>query len=252
MHGGKAILLFVGAALVVVTGVFLFVPALRPGVVQGWYNKSRGFTPAKSPNDALDKFEQAIEKRDYQAASLYVSGDYKEWFDKGIKDAEPIAKEIDNLRAAMKNNSVQSDKGQFVLFLLDPFPANFKFEVKESSDTATATIHWTEELTNYPGQNFQTINGWQVDNRILNSLLPRVAALGAIVVSLKKESDGFWRIQFSVQIGERKVANTVDYLRKNGGNFKNALQSVKNDVKNNPTTKENFENALKVGLEQSK
>ena len=55
--------------------------------MQGWVNKARGFTPAKSPNDALDKFKQAIEKRDYQAASLYLSGDYKEWFDKGRSDA---------------------------------------------------------------------------------------------------------------------------------------------------------------------
>lgn len=252
MTAGKAILTIVALAVIVLGGVFLFVPSLRPGFVQGWIHRAKGYTPATSPNDALDKFKQAIDKRDYRAASLYISGDYKEWFDKGRVEAESLANEIDNLRSALNAHKVSSDRGQFVLFLLDPFPRNFRFTVQESSGGTIAHLDWKEELTRYPGQSFQSLQGWQLDARIMNSLLARVAALGPIQVSLKKESDGFWRIQFPVQIGERRLADTVAFVRKNGGNFKNALQGVKNDVKNNPTTKENFESALKVALEQSK
>jgi hypothetical protein len=249
MHGGKALLIVLVVAVLGTAGVFLFVPGLRPGFVQTWFNKARGFTPAKSPNDALDKFKLALEKRDYQAASLYVSGDYKEWFDKGRSDAEAITTEIDNLRAAMKSNGVKSDKGDLALFMLEPFPATFKYDVKESADSATATLNWNEEISRFAGQNLQ---GWTVDNRAWNSLLPRITTFGPIQVTLKKESDGAWRIQIPVQIGNRQVKDTVDYLRKNGSNYKNALQSVKNEVKNNPTTKENFESALKTKLEESK
>ena len=74
----------------------------------------------------------------------------------------------------MKSNGIKSDKGQFVLFLLDPFPGNFKFEVKGGSEeSATATINWADELTNYAGQSFAGVQSWQVDAKILNSLLPR-------------------------------------------------------------------------------
>jgi hypothetical protein len=69
-----------------------------------------------------------------------------------------------------------------------------------------------------------------------NSLLPRIVTLGAIEVAVKKEKDG-WKIYFPMYSGERRIIDTVTALRKNGSNFKNALQGVKDDVKNNPTTK---------------
>jgi len=73
------------------------------------------------PRTPWTKFKLAIEKRDYQAAGLYVSSDYKEFLDKGRKEAEEIAKAIDDLRHAMKSNGVKSAKGDYVLFLIDPF-----------------------------------------------------------------------------------------------------------------------------------
>jgi hypothetical protein len=82
--------------------------------------------------------------------------------------------------------------------------------------------------------------------------LPRVALARVLPVSLKQESDGAWRIVFPVQIADRHLRDTAEYLRKNGSNFRNALVSLKTDVKNNPTTKENFEGSLKTNLEQSK
>src|SRR5262245_17282252 len=84
---------------------------VRAGPVNGWIRSAKGFGPAKSADDALDKFRQAIEKRDYDAASQYLSGDYREWFEKGRDDAEALAIEIDNLKSAMKKHGVRSDKG---------------------------------------------------------------------------------------------------------------------------------------------
>jgi hypothetical protein len=259
MHGGKALLLILVVGLLVATGVFIFVPGVRPGFVQDWFNKAQGYTAAKSAEDALDKFKQAIEKRDYQAASLYLGGEFKEFFDKGRKDAEEIAKAIDDLRHAMKNHGVKSDKGDFVLFMIDPFPAGFKYKPESKGDTTTAVIDWSEDVkTRYKdGIVAWGADRWQVDNRIINSLLPAaVLAAPAMTVAVKKESDGAYRIHFPVSSGsginERHVRDTVEYLRKNGSNFKNALTGLKNDVKNNPTTKENFERDLRSKLEESK
>jgi hypothetical protein len=251
---GVVILLVVSA---IYLGVAWNVRSVRAGPVKGWIRSAKGFGPAKSPEDALDKFRQAIEKRDYDAAGQYLSGDYKEWFDKGADDAESLANEIDNLKAAMKKHGVKSDKGSFVLFALDPFPGGFKYDVsKGSGDSVVATINWKDELATHQGQ---AILNWQVDNRTWNCLLPFALDPRYSVplqVTVKKESDGHWRIQIPVSSGTslsaRHLRDTVDQLRKNGSNVKNALQGLKNDVKNEPQTKENFESSLKTKLEQSK
>ena len=48
------------------------------------------------------------------------------------------------------------------------------------------------------------------------------------------------------------LRDTVEFLRKNGSNYRNALSNLKNDVKNDAPTKENFENSLKKYLQESK
>jgi hypothetical protein len=258
MRASKALLyglVLLAFTLAAYFGVAWHVRGVRAGPVNGWIRSAKGFGPAKSADDALDKFRQAIEKRDYDAASQYLSGDYKEWFDKGRDDAEALANEIDNLKSAMKKYGVKSDKGYFVLFLLEPFPAGFKYNVnKAPGDSAVATLSWADEIATHQGQYLQ---GWQVDNRMWNSLLPYVVdARVPLQVTVKKESDGHWRIQIPTASGStlnyRHVRDTVDQLRKNGSNFKNALQGLKNDVKNEPQTKENFESSLKTKLEQSR
>ena len=45
---------------------------------------------------------------------------------------------------------------------------------------------------------------------------------------------------------------SVDYLADNGSNYANAVDRVKEDLKNDATTKESLEHALKQGLEESK
>ena len=56
MHAGKAIALFAVIVLILAAGLFSFVPSSRPAVVKGWFRKAAGFSPAKTPSEALDKF----------------------------------------------------------------------------------------------------------------------------------------------------------------------------------------------------
>jgi hypothetical protein len=254
MHGAKVLLVVVFVGLLAAAGTFTFVPSTRPNFVKKWFRTASGFTPAKTPEDALDKFKRALEKRDFETASLYCSGDYKEWIEKGKDDAKMLATAIDDLRHAMKMNGVKSDLAEYVLLFLEPFPANFKVTgVKKSSseDKAVARLDWREELSSHEG-GFNAGATWKVDNRIWNSLLPRVITNDPIDVALVQEKDGTWTIQIPVQSGERHLRHTVEYLRKNGSNFKNALNELKSDVKNSAPTKENFESSLRVKLEESK
>jgi hypothetical protein len=260
MQGGKALLLILVVGLLVAGGLFYFIPGLRPAFVQEWFHKAKGFTKATSAEDALDKFKQAIEKRDYKAASLYLGGDYKEFFDKGIQDAQELGSAIDDLRHAMKTNGVKTDKGDAVLFLLDPFPAGFKYKPASKGDKTTAELDWTEELHRYK-EGAAVLAGadrWHVNNLILNSLMPfSLSVASGMTVTVQKDKDGAYRIYIPVTTGtgsvtERHMRDNIEYLRKNGSNFKNALTGLKNDVKNNPVTKENFEKDLRVKLEESK
>ena len=67
----------IGLALVA-TVVFYFFPKTRPALVKKWFRTAEGFTAAKTPNEALDKFRDAIKKRDYETAATYCGGDYAE------------------------------------------------------------------------------------------------------------------------------------------------------------------------------
>jgi hypothetical protein len=237
-------------------GTCWFVRAARVGPVKGWIRNAKGFGPAKSPDDALDKFKLAVEKRDYDAAAQYVGGDYREWFEKGADDAEALADEIANLEAAMRKHGVKSARGDFVLYLLQPFPTGYKYKVgKSEADAVTATLHWDDVIAPHVknGQTLDGLQGWRVDRHAYHSLLPDVVLdARPLQVTVKKETGGHWRIYFPTQGGtDRHVRDTVDYLRKNGTNYRNALKGLKNDVKNEPQTKENFENALRTKLEQS-
>src|SRR5262249_47586670 len=134
MHAGKALLIVLVVGLVVASGVFWFFPDTRPGFVDTWILKLQGFSPATSPEDALDKFKLAIEKRNYRAAKLYVTADYKEWLDKSGKDAGDLGKAIDDLKYAMNKHGVKSDKAYFILFALDPLPAGLKIKDVKTKD----------------------------------------------------------------------------------------------------------------------
>jgi hypothetical protein len=254
MHGGKALLIILVVGLLVAAGVVAFVPSVRPGFVQEWINKGKGYTKASSAEDALDKFKKAVEARDYQAASLYLGGDYKEFFDRGRKDAEPLATAIDDLRYATKKHGVKSPKADFVLFMIDPIPGGFKYKPSGSGDEVTAVLDWTEALYDHKeGIANWRAGEWNLKRHIENSLLPHSLALKSIVaVKVKKESDGGWRIHLADTAGIDRLRESVEYLRKNGSNITNALVELKNDVKNSAPTKENFEVSLKNKLEESK
>lgn len=258
MRATKALLIGAGLLLVafgVYMGLAWVFRGVRVGPVKQWMRSAKGFGPAKSAEDALDKFKQAIEKRDYDAAAQYLGGEYREFFEKSIDDGESLANEIDNLNTATKKHGVKSGKGDVVLYLLDPFPGGFKYTTaKGEGDAVTATLRWDEAIKEATsrGNGLDSVRDWKIDGKMLHSLLPWVTDHRVpLVVTVKKETDGTWRIYVPVGNSARHVRDTVEYLRKNGSNYKNALQGLKNDVKNEPQTKENFESALRSKLEQS-
>lgn len=247
MHAGKAILMIGFGGLLLATGIFAFFPATRPGIVKGWLHQARGFKQANTPEDALDKFKQALEKRDYEAAKLYVTGDYFEWLDKGGPDAAELVAAVDEMRAVMKSTGVKSDKVDFALFKLDPFPPYKVGAVKKSDKKAVATVHWDEDVLRFA--NAPSLQDWRINALLLHSLMP-TAILRRLDVTVRDTGAG-WKIEWPVQIGDRHMRMTVEALRKNATNYRNAIRDVKQSIKNNPAVKEDFEREFKSTLEKA-
>jgi hypothetical protein len=240
------------AAILVLLGI-AYIALFKRDAVMSLFNQgalaAQGFTPAKTPSEALDSFRKAIKERNYAAAEMYLGGDYSEQFHKGAKNGQNLGIAIDNLFNAMEKTGTKSDKVKLVLRLLDPFPATLKVLKVEPNGDKSAYAILTEE-SGSPLDIRGTFQDWTIDPRMFRSLFRSVPPDGR--VELRKEGDsanGQWKIFLPVT---PELRSCVDYLAENGSNYVNAINRVKEDLKNDATTKESLENALKKALEESK
>jgi hypothetical protein len=216
--------LFTVAAMVVVA-LAAYLGLFQREALWGLWTRSKlaaeGYGPARTPSEAMDKFLKAIKDRNYEAAESYLGGDYAEQFHKGAKQGQPLGVAIDNLNAALEKTGVKSDRVKVILKLMDPFPTGLKVvDVKQDGDKAHATI--TEE----PGVLLRPdgrVENWDLPPALCQALFRGVLGSG-----------------------------TIDYLNDNGSNYVNALERVKEDVKNDATTKADLERALRTALSDSK
>ncbi len=194
MPAYKALFMLIIVGAIVALGVFTFIPSLRPAFVEAWFQKASGFTPAQSPDEALDKFRNAMKARDFEAAKLYCTGDYLEQIKIAAEPARELAKALDAFSYTFKETKkLKSDKVEYALRLLDPFPPVFEVrDVKKDGNKATALIEFKYANTVNPGY----MANWGYDQRINNALVP---AWPLISVGLKKEGTGkdeAWKIEF--------------------------------------------------------
>jgi hypothetical protein len=132
-----------------------FIVLLLAGVVGGgyWYFGSLdgflqwkgGFRPATTPEQAMEKFRDAIQQRKYSWAATYCTKDFAEVLVKADGPAARLGEVIDKIRAYMENIDRKTDQTVLLLQNLDPFPANFKVQgaVKQVNDReAVGVFAW--------------------------------------------------------------------------------------------------------------
>jgi hypothetical protein len=248
MHAGKALLLVLFGAAVVAAGVFTFVPSSRPPMVKKWFRHATGFAPAKTPTEAVDRFRDAIRKRDYETAAEFCDKDYREQMLKAAKQAKKLGDAIDSLLYNMDKNGVVNPKTKFTLRLLEPFPKTFKvLDIKEKDKVAVATIQDDDPLPKLDSP--LPSDFYEKHRHMIWSLLPVEADLNLPVLELVKDDTGHWKIKLPVMT---RLRVSVDHLKDNATNYANAILQVRDEVKNNPVTKEQVQRELETRLNQSK
>ena len=145
--------------LLVVVGLVGFVVLTFGGwLAVGWFNKdtfdegvaaAKGYTAAKTPQDAMDKFRMAIQNRDYKYAAKYTTKNYGDMLKRAHTNAENVGTDIDKIRAYAKEKAILSDKLHLIMNMLDPFPKNFKVgpTPKEGPDKKTYGVFIWEPLS---------------------------------------------------------------------------------------------------------
>ncbi len=192
----------VGAAAILLLLGIAFLALFKRDAIMSLFNQgalaAQGFTPAKTPSEALDSFRKAIKDRNFTAAEMYLTGDYAEQFHKGAKNGQNLGVAIDNLMSTMQTTGTKSDKVKLVLQLLDPFPSTLKVLKVEPAGDNRAYAVLTEE-SGSPLEIQGTFQGWTVDPRMFRSLFRSVPPDGR--VELRKEGDGAngqWKILLPV------------------------------------------------------
>jgi hypothetical protein len=249
MHGVKVLIWVAILGTIGMFGLFVFAPDTRPPIVKKWFRQAMGFGPAKTPTEALDKFREAIKKRDYETASEYTDKDYREQMLKVAKGAKKLGDAIDSLVYNMEKNGVVNKKTEHILYLLEPFPKTFKvLDVKESSGGDSAVAKITDDSAQFTAETRPDAQFIQRNAKMIKSLVPLVDLFQNYdTIELFKEA-GFWKIKFPVT---PRLRITVEALKDDATNYANAILQVRDEVKNNPVTKEQVQRALEERIGQS-
>jgi hypothetical protein len=275
MPATKALLWFVllgtGAAVI----FFLVFPKYQPAFLKSKIAELKGYTPAQTPNEAMEKFRDCIRARDYESAARYCAGQYADYIKMGAEPAARLVYEVDALGDAVNTVGINSPDSKHVLDRMQPFPKDFKFNIKQpvsdpeyrdlskiwpdafpsdSIKTLSDKVAWGQisfELLQ-PGEaktgrmNFQSFEG-----KIFMTLVPDPSHWNG-VVGLKKEGNEkgeSWKIYFPMTTDIREK---VDYLKANAGNYAQALKNVKYAIKHDAASKNEFEGELSKQLLDAK
>ena len=194
--------------LLVLVGIVGFLVLTFGGwMAVGWFRKetfdqgiaaAKGFTPAKTPTEAMDKFKDAIHARDYKSASYYCTKSYAEILKKSHDNASEQGNTIDKIQNWGKNQGLMTDKLRVTLYAFDPFPKNFKSgpAPKQDGDSkATGVYLWEPAYTLDNPAAPVLLDTKQYDARMFQNIL--CLKMFAIPIKLVKEGED-WKLDIPV------------------------------------------------------
>jgi hypothetical protein len=171
-------------------------------VYRGWvfgrvdrFNQwNAGFAPAQTPNEAMEKFREAIQQRRYSWAASYCMPEYAECLIKCEGPAAQLGAVIDSIRTYMDNKQLGTDQSKALLLALDPFPGAFKINgaVKTINDKdAVGQFVW-DPLPYNSSYSLDTLRG-QVDEKMFRTNLVATGLFSPGGVHVVKDGDA-WKL----------------------------------------------------------
>jgi hypothetical protein len=121
--------------------------------------------PAKTPTEAVDKFKEAMKKRDYKSASKYCTKSFAEQMAKSADAAEKLGNAIDNLSHRMKQDGVMTNEMEYVLYANDPFPAE-RINITVGNEQGNEATAWFKLD---PPKVERTTQTWQIDKNFIQA-----------------------------------------------------------------------------------
>ncbi|MBI1917225.1 MAG: hypothetical protein HYS12_21175 [Planctomycetes bacterium] len=221
--------LFFQLVLIVIIGTVGYLALFQRDAVISLFQKAKstlkGYKEAKTPDEAMDYFNKAMESRDYNEAANYLDGEYAVQFRKVADKAEQLAKAIDDFRHAMEQHGIRSDKANAMLADREPFPKRLRVVdtiQKKGDDAAVAPV--------------AVETGSQL------------RAVGTAAIPLKREAEQ-WKIVLALTPAVRLIFDDID---RNGQDYVNAINVVKNRMKTDATTKDNVAKDLEEELRKAR
>jgi hypothetical protein len=274
MQATKALFWVVVLAAGVACIVFVALPQYRPAFVKAWLRQASGFTPAKTASEAVEKFREAIRKRDYETAALYTGGEYKQYLEMGAEKGTKLGNAIDDLVSNVDTVGINSPDSKFVLFNLEPFPKDFEFNLTPSISARDYDVLSKAFPNEFPAGQMKSLGDKVAvgvikltpvglgeakpgrmnlnpgDPKITMAFVPLGPAWDGIV-GLKEEGNDKetgWKIFVPLL----DVRQKVDYLKQNGGNYVRGLENVKYAIKHDAAAKSDFERELVKQITEAK
>jgi hypothetical protein len=225
-----------------------------------YYKKGRqaalGFTPAKSPQEAVNKFRDAMKAREYEAAALYCTADYADELHRVAGAGTALGTAIDALEQQMDTSGVLgSDRGRVVLMLLEPFPRETRVVdlQEQGDDSAELTIQEDFGALRPPDPGSER---WYVNLPSFHALAGGPDGLLAsglpMKVDIVREEEGddeAWKLSIPVGSDDRKH---VDELINSYRSHIAALDRVREDMRISGASQFNVEFRLRRELGSAK
>lgn len=241
-----------GAMLLAALGIGGYLVLFKRDKLKELAEDVQGYSAAKTPKEAADKFREAIKNRNFKAAAKYCTDRYATELKKGADAAGELAQALDDLTSRMVQSGVMTDELKIILYLYDPFWKDITITIAKETDTeAEATL--VIDGLKFEGQG-RAYESWNLASK--NTVM-RAFTYGwpmppaELKVKIKKEGEGDkmqWRIDFPVS---EKLQASVTRLNDYYKDYVNPIKIISQEIKNDPTTKENVKKRLKELLEEA-
>jgi hypothetical protein len=183
--------------------------------------QAKGYSLAKTPTEAMEKFLKAVQERSYGAAARYCSGEYARKLEEADTAGSSIGDMLDKIGTLLDEKGLKSDKAAFLIFKLDPFPPLFKFGGVSHKEGDEKAVGWYLPEA-FPPPVVQNQEVDQLDWKMLqNNLVPNNLFTK---FEIKKDQDA-WKIAFGPRLED------MGHFVKNYRSYSTSLESFRDEVR---------------------